>query len=136
MIFFISCSQFADNPAYKAVIDEIVMRINIQVGWLLDIIRIIRKIPAVTKVDEWTSAEIGVGADIAIGNQAEKGNWALFVHLANININIVSRVGSSFILSSHIDENIIILIDRRIKISPIRFLNNVIDPEPDDELFW
>lgn len=136
MIFFISCSQLADSPAYKAVIDEITMRISIVEGWVLVIIRIIRKIPAVTKVDECTRAEMGVGADIAIGNQAENGNCALFVHLANINIIIVKRVIDSFIFSSHIDENIIILIDKRIKISPIRFLKRVIDPEPEDELFW
>jgi hypothetical protein len=40
--------------------------------------RISRYTPAVTRVDEWTSAEIGVGAAIAAGSQAEKGNWALF----------------------------------------------------------
>ena len=29
--------------------------------------------PAVTRVEEWTSAEIGVGAAIAKGSQEEKG---------------------------------------------------------------
>jgi hypothetical protein len=33
-----------------------------------------RKNPAVTNVDEWTNAEIGVGAAIAAGNHTEKGN--------------------------------------------------------------
>lgn len=37
------------------------------------------KIPAVTRVEEWTIAEIGVGATIAKGNQEERGNWALLV---------------------------------------------------------
>jgi hypothetical protein len=32
-----------------------------------------RKTPAVTRVEEWTKAETGVGAAIAAGNQAEKG---------------------------------------------------------------
>lgn len=37
------------------------------------------KIPAVTKVEEWTIAEIGVGADIAAGSHEESGNWAPLV---------------------------------------------------------
>lgn len=41
--------------------------------------RIIRYRPEVTRVEEWTSAEIGVGAAIAIGNQGEKGYRALLV---------------------------------------------------------
>jgi len=39
----------------------------------------------VTRVEEWTKAEIGVGAAIAIGNQLEKGNSALFVIKVNVN---------------------------------------------------
>lgn len=42
-----------------------------------------RKTPAVTSVEEWTSAETGVGAAIARGSQLEKGNWALFVMAAS-----------------------------------------------------
>jgi hypothetical protein len=41
--------------------------------------RIIRKIPAVTRVEECTRAETGVGAAIAAGSQAENGIWALLV---------------------------------------------------------
>lgn len=37
-----------------------------------------------TKVEEWTIAEIGVGADIAAGSQEERGNWALLVNLQKI----------------------------------------------------
>ncbi|GFW15444.1 hypothetical protein TNCV_4655841 [Trichonephila clavipes] len=37
----------------------------------------------VTRVDEWTTAEIGVGAAIAAGSQAEKGNCALLEQAAN-----------------------------------------------------
>jgi hypothetical protein len=33
----------------------------------------------VTKVDEWTSEETGVGAAIAAGSQALNGIWALLV---------------------------------------------------------
>jgi len=38
-----------------------------------------KKIPAATRVDLWTRAEIGVGAAIASGSQVENGYWALFV---------------------------------------------------------
>ena len=40
-----------------------------------------RNKPAVTKVEEWTKEETGVGALIAAGSQTLKGNWALFVIL-------------------------------------------------------
>jgi len=40
--------------------------------------------PAVTSVEEWTSAETGVGAAIAAGSQLIKGNWALFVIAAKM----------------------------------------------------
>ena len=36
--------------------------------------RISRYTPAVTRVDECTNADTGVGAAIAAGNHAEKGN--------------------------------------------------------------
>lgn len=51
--------------------------------------RINMKIPAVTKVDEWTRAEIGVGAAIASVNHAENGIWAL---LENAAINVVTNI--------------------------------------------
>lgn len=41
--------------------------------------------PAVTKVEECTKAEIGVGAAIAAGSQAENGNCALLEIAAIIN---------------------------------------------------
>ena len=40
---------------------------------------IIKKIPAITNVDEWIKAEAGVGASIASGNQTWKKNWAAFI---------------------------------------------------------
>lgn len=136
MIFFRSCSQLADNPAYKAVIEEMIIVRYIIVGWGFEEIRIIKNTPAVTRVDEWTKAEIGVGADIAIGSHAENGNCALFVHLVSISINIIIKGNDSFMFNSHIELNNIIPIDNRMKISPIRFLSKVIDPEPEEELFW
>lgn len=38
-----------------------------------------RNKPEVTRVEEWTKAEIGVGAAIANGNHGENGKIALFV---------------------------------------------------------
>lgn len=46
--------------------------------------RIRRYTPAVTRVEEWTKAETGVGAAIAAGSQAEKGICALLVIAASI----------------------------------------------------
>ena len=59
-------------------------------------IRINKYTPAVTKVDEWTKADTGVGAAIAAGNQAEKGIWALLVQ-AEITI-IVDKIQENFIV--------------------------------------
>jgi hypothetical protein len=41
--------------------------------------RMIRNLPAVTSVEEWTNDETGVGAAIAAGSHDENGIWALFV---------------------------------------------------------
>jgi len=46
--------------------------------------RISKYTPAVTSVEECTSADTGVGAAMAAGNQAENGIWALFVIAATI----------------------------------------------------
>lgn len=78
--FLKSISKFAKPPPNNIVIREIIIR-----KFLISLIklknpnRIDKYTPAVTKVEEWTKEEIGVGADMAEGNQAEKGNWALFV---------------------------------------------------------
>ena len=37
-----------------------------------------------TRVEEWTNAETGVGAAIAAGSQAENGIWALLVIAASV----------------------------------------------------
>lgn len=47
----------------------------------------IKKRPAVTNVEECTSDEVGVGAAIAIGSHAEKGNWADLVKQVIISNN-------------------------------------------------
>ena len=41
--------------------------------------RIIKKIPATTRVEEWIKAEAGVGASIASGNQTCEKNCAAFI---------------------------------------------------------
>lgn len=89
------------------------------------------KIPAVTKVDEWTNEDTGVGAAMAAGSQDENGNWALFV------IAPVMRIAEKILKFS---ENLIkfqlnhplwyITIKVRInKQSPTRFVNTVNIPE-------
>lgn len=37
--------------------------------------------PAITIVEECNNAETGDGADIALSNHEEKGNWALLVKI-------------------------------------------------------
>jgi len=71
-------------PAIKIVILEIQ---NNQKKDLKKILlkRIKRYTPAVTRVEEWTKEETGVGAAIASGSQEEKGIWALLVIIAKIN---------------------------------------------------
>ena len=56
--------------------------------------RIIRKTPAVTKVEEWTKAETGVGAAIAAGSHAENGICALFVKA----LKIIKKITTESIL--------------------------------------
>lgn len=48
--------------------------------------------PAVTRVEECTRAETGVGAAMAAGSQAEKGSCALLVIAAIMSSNIISPV--------------------------------------------
>lgn len=80
-IFFISVSKRAVSAAISMVRQLIVKRVKLYIGicWRVGARRIIRKTPAVTKVDEWTRAETGVGAAIAMGSQGENGNCALLV---------------------------------------------------------
>ena len=83
------------------------------------------KIPAVTNVDECTSADTGVGAAIAAGSQLEYGNWALLVvaaiiiprHIMDVNkSDLALFIGVKFILFS------LITIAISKKVSPRRFV--------------
>lgn len=84
IIFFRSYSKKATNPDINIVNEEIIN--NMKFILLLENSenRIKRYTPAVTRVEEWTKAETGVGAAIAAGSQAEKGIWALLVIAPNI----------------------------------------------------
>lgn len=86
-IFFRSVSKTDCNPLITKVVNLIQKKINrIIFVFIKSNHWINKKIPAVTRVDEWTNAEIGVGAAIAKGNQDENGNWALLVIITNKNI--------------------------------------------------
>lgn len=86
IIFFKSHSVIADRPAINIVMEAVINK----VGWnhgkeeANGKNRISKKIPAVTRVDEWTSADTGVGAAIAAGSHLEKGICALLVIAASI----------------------------------------------------
>lgn len=73
IIFFISFSVMALIPAVRIVSILVTIIMSCIVFEFLTILlkRYIIKIPAVTRVDECTSAETGVGAAIAAGNQVE-----------------------------------------------------------------
>ena len=86
--------------------------------------------PAVTRVEECTKEETGVGAAIAAGNQAENGIWALFViapknrktkNIYNKSIETVSK------LHQPLKENK--KKQTKKNTSPIRFLKTVIKPD-------
>lgn len=75
IIFLKSSSTFAIKPPSRKLkilkYRKILENFNKEIGKL----RLESKYsPAVTKVEEWTIAEIGVGADIAAGSQVESGN--------------------------------------------------------------
>lgn len=126
----------ADILAYRAVILEIIRIRVIEVGWGWFITRIKRYTPAVTKVEEWTRAEIGVGAAIAAGNHAENGNWALFEHAAITRNNITKLGIFSFIVKFQLQIEARKAIESKIKISPTRLEKIVIEPDADEEAFW
>jgi hypothetical protein len=62
--------------------------------------RIKRYTPAVTKVEECTRADTGVGAAIAAGNQAENGIWALLVIAAKTTNPPIKIPGTSCLTNS------------------------------------
>lgn len=98
----------------------------------------VRNTPAVTKVEEWTRADTGVGAAIAAGNHLEKGICALFVILAKRMHKIINKDrGECHILI--IDQWLLLKVQpiaKRSKTSPIRFVKAVIMPAPKDLAFW
>lgn len=78
-IFFKSQSILAITPANKIVmVDK--QNNQTKLYWCIRWENRINKYtPAVTKVEEWTNDDTGVGAAMAAGSQEEKGIWALFV---------------------------------------------------------
>jgi len=83
-IFFMSFSLTAVMPARIVV----AVAVHINIFFIMSILMIIvnrftTQTPAVTRVEECTRAEVGVGAAMAAGNQAENGICALFVIAAN-----------------------------------------------------
>lgn len=87
-------------------------------------------------MEEWTNAEIGVGAAIAAGSHEEKGNWAL-LEIAAIIRSIITILGYlSFIIKFQFIFIIIIPIVSKIAMSPNRFEKIVINPEDAEEKFW
>ena len=82
--FFISSSIVAERPAINMVILATTIITNNNMLWFnVKLNRTSKYTPAVTKVEEWTRADTGVGAAIAAGNQDEKGTCALFVIATN-----------------------------------------------------
>lgn len=97
-----------------------------------------RNTPAVTRVEEWTKAETGVGAAIAAGNQAEKGICADFVIDATKIVNQIHGWNEdeliNMILQSSIDK--VQAIEIKSITSPTRFDKAVMRPAAEDLWFW
>jgi hypothetical protein len=72
--FFKSISLRAIMPAYSLVRSPRRKRASLIEGPMEVLNRKVRNTPAVTRVDECTNAETGVGADMAAGSHEEKGN--------------------------------------------------------------
>ena len=137
--FFMSHSAMADRPAIHAVVAAANKRMNSKEGMFFKVgkNRIKIKIPAVTRVEEWTRAETGVGAAIAAGSHLINGNWALFVIAVMIRRDPIIRwegedqgwSGSQWVFRLH-------AIAKRIKMSPNRFVMAVIMAAPWDLGVW
>jgi len=92
-IFFMSFSLVAVNPAIIVVHTADVINIFfVTTALVVRVNRLVSHTPAVTKVDECTSEEVGVGAAMAAGSQAENGIWALLVIAAIITISFVDPI--------------------------------------------
>jgi hypothetical protein len=140
IIFFISVSTIAFIPAISIVRDDRISRVMVAhlFGIRFGLNRIRRKIPAVTKVDEWTSAETGVGAAIAEGSHLENGIWALFVMAAIIisQVTNTSILWCILLIISQWPLFLLIPMAVRINTSPIRLVRAVIIPAARDLGFW
>lgn len=132
MIFFISISDIAIIPAMSMVTVAVRSKHLLNIGDLAKVgeKRISKNTPAVTRVDECTNAETGVGAAIAAGSQAENGIWALFVIAATMIVSQIRDLGASMFIDIIFQESI--LKARAIEISsrtsPNRFVNAVMSP--------
>lgn len=85
-----------------------------------------------TRVEEWTREDTGVGAAIAAGSQAEKGIWALFVQAATATKEAVNGVRApglrDHIPKSHEPHGIAATIASRRRPSPSRLVKAVTIP--------
>lgn len=127
--FLKSCSQLAEIPENSIVIEAIMRIIEFEGGIGYGRIRINKNVPAVTRVDEWTNAEMGVGAAIAAGNHALNGSWALLVIAAMVRRMIVIIENSLDRCMSRILFEREIPIAKIIRISPMRLDRIVIAPD-------
>lgn len=138
--FFKSFSKLAPSPAINRVRTEINNKV-LRKAFEVDRNgknRITRNTPAVTRVDEWTKAETGVGAAMAAGSHLEKGIWALFVIAATVIVIMTMKD----MWKSHIDRifqwpcNTRRPIEIKIITSPIRLASTVSIPAASDFAFW
>lgn len=83
-----------------------------------------------TRVDECTRAETGVGAAIAAGSQLEKGIWALFVIAAVVMSAARRGLGGSTMGIVQCPWFSKRAIEIKSKESPTRFIRAVIIPAP------
>nr|AGA54148.1 NADH dehydrogenase subunit 5 [Aleurodicus dispersus]ALD62467.1 NADH dehydrogenase subunit 5 [Aleurodicus dispersus] len=97
--------------------------------------RIISKTPAVTSVEEWTSAEMGVGAAMASVSHEENGIWALFEKAA-IMIKKMMMLLNLLLMNDQELKFIIMVILMIIMASPIRLFMMVEILIISDFLFW
>lgn len=131
-IFFISISIRAAIPAITIVNVPTKYR-YLENGEfkIISLNRTIKYTPAVTKVEECTSEDTGVGAAMAAGSQAEKGICALLVQAAKINKIAAAKGITPTDARSPKDHPPHLLIrarPKRIAQSPSRLVSAVISP--------
>lgn len=97
--------------------------------------RMRRYTPAVTRVEECTREDTGVGAAIAAGSQAEKGTWALFVRAASL-MRATEFLGSAEVIKFHDPMSRLRPIAIKIRTSPSRLVRAVSILALLDFSFW